>query len=160
MFCQYKAWLETFLNYSRSYVLNDSSARNFSIALLKWHVCLLVTKGFQTENNFQICQNWSELNWTKMSLQCKCFPHTRITVNNLEPYKAHVILMVFHVIITVNPNKNQEFIRKDWRIELLYYANLIRAIIICKLNKSLLESSESVGIHSQKSLYSLKNICI
>ena len=35
-----------------------------------------------------------------------------------------------------------------------------RAIILCKLNKSLLESSKSVGIHRQKSLYSLKNLCI
>ena len=35
-----------------------------------------------------------------------------------------------------------------------------RAIILCKLNKSLLESSKSVGIHRQNSLYSLKNLCI
>ena len=35
-----------------------------------------------------------------------------------------------------------------------------QAIILCKLNKSLLESSKSVGIHRQKSLYSLKNLCI
>ena len=35
-----------------------------------------------------------------------------------------------------------------------------RAIILCKLNKSLLESSISVGIIRQKSLYSLKNLCI
>ena len=35
-----------------------------------------------------------------------------------------------------------------------------RAIMLCKLNKSLLESSKSVGIHRQKSLYSLKNLCI
>ena len=34
------------------------------------------------------------------------------------------------------------------------------AILLCKLNKSLLESSTSVGIHRQKSLYSLKNPCI
>ena len=32
--------------------------------------------------------------------------------------------------------------------------------LLCKLNKSLLESSISVGIHRQKSLYSLKNLCI
>ena len=35
-----------------------------------------------------------------------------------------------------------------------------RVIILCKLNKSLLKSSKSVGIHRQKSLYSLKNLCI
>ena len=34
------------------------------------------------------------------------------------------------------------------------------AIILCKLNKSLLESSKSVVIHRQKSLYSSKNLCI
>ena len=33
-----------------------------------------------------------------------------------------------------------------------------RAIILCKLHKSLLESSKSVGIHRQKSFYSLKNL--
>ena len=32
-----------------------------------------------------------------------------------------------------------------------------RAIILCKLNKSLLESSISAGIHRQKSLYILLN---
>ena len=32
-----------------------------------------------------------------------------------------------------------------------------RAIILCKLKKSLLESSKSVGMLRQKSLYSLKN---
>ena len=35
-----------------------------------------------------------------------------------------------------------------------------KAIILCKLNKSLLESSLSVGIHWQKSLYYLMNLCI
>ena len=35
-----------------------------------------------------------------------------------------------------------------------------RAFILCKLNKSQLESSKSVGIHRQKSLYFLKNLCI
>ena len=35
-----------------------------------------------------------------------------------------------------------------------------RAIMLCKLNKSLLESSKSVGIHRQNFLYSLKNLCI
>jgi hypothetical protein len=35
-----------------------------------------------------------------------------------------------------------------------------RAIILCKLNKSLLKSSISVGIHRQKSLYYLMNLCI
>ena len=35
-----------------------------------------------------------------------------------------------------------------------------RAIILCKLNKSLLEKSMSVGIHRQKSLYYLMNFCI
>ena len=35
-----------------------------------------------------------------------------------------------------------------------------RAIILCKLNKSLLENSKSLGIHRQKKLYSLKNLCI
>ena len=34
-----------------------------------------------------------------------------------------------------------------------------RAIILCKLNKSLLESSISVGIHRQKSLYYIMNLC-
>ena len=33
-----------------------------------------------------------------------------------------------------------------------------RAKILCKLDKSLLESSKSVGIDRQKSLYSLKNL--
>ena len=31
-----------------------------------------------------------------------------------------------------------------------------RAIILCELNKSLLESSKSVGIHRQKSFYSYR----
>ena len=35
-----------------------------------------------------------------------------------------------------------------------------RAIILCKLNKRLLESSISVGIHRQKSLYYLMNLFI
>ena len=35
-----------------------------------------------------------------------------------------------------------------------------RAIMLCKLNKSLLESSILVGIHRQKSLYYLMNLCI
>ena len=35
-----------------------------------------------------------------------------------------------------------------------------RAIMLCKLNKSRLVSSTSVGIHRQKILYSLKNLCI
>ena len=35
-----------------------------------------------------------------------------------------------------------------------------RAIVLRKLNKSLLESSKSVGIHRQNFLYSLKNLCI
>ena len=35
-----------------------------------------------------------------------------------------------------------------------------RAIILCKLNKSLLESSISVGIQRQKSLSYLMNLCI
>ena len=35
-----------------------------------------------------------------------------------------------------------------------------RAIILDKLNKSLLESSISVGIYRQKSLYYLMNHCI
>ena len=35
-----------------------------------------------------------------------------------------------------------------------------RAIILLKLYKSLLESSKSVCLHKQKSLYSLKNPCI
>ena len=35
-----------------------------------------------------------------------------------------------------------------------------RVFILCKLNKSLLESSTSDGIHRQKSLYSLKDLCI
>ena len=30
-----------------------------------------------------------------------------------------------------------------------------RAILLCKLNKSLLESSPSVGIHRQKSLFTV-----
>ena len=33
-------------------------------------------------------------------------------------------------------------------------------IMLCKLNKSMLESSISVGIHRQKSLYYLMNLCI
>ena len=35
-----------------------------------------------------------------------------------------------------------------------------RAIILCKLNKSLIESSISVGMHRQKGLYYLMNLCI
>ena len=35
-----------------------------------------------------------------------------------------------------------------------------RAIILCKPSRSLLESSISVGIHRQKSLYYLMNLCI
>ena len=35
-----------------------------------------------------------------------------------------------------------------------------RAIILCKLNKSPLKISISVGIHRQKSLYYLMNLCI
>ena len=35
-----------------------------------------------------------------------------------------------------------------------------RAIVLSKLNKSLLESSISVDIHRQKSFYYLMNLCI
>jgi len=57
--------------------------------------------------------------------------------------------------------ENHPLIRYDPANARIYKEGLTEsAILLCKLNKSLLESSTSVGIHRQKSLYSLKNPCI
>ena len=54
------------------------------------------------------------------------------------------------LLVSMGTWRGQEFIRQDGRKELLY----------CKLIKRLLESSKSVGIHRQKRLYFLNNLCI
>ena len=71
-----------------------------------------------------------------------------------------LFFQMFGVYFTCKPNDgNQDFftLAKGFCPRIYKEGKTERAIILCKPNKSLLESSKSVGIHRKKSLYSLKN---